>query len=638
MKILTIFVIFLQITCPFYFVSADDNAIAPSNGQKGTQHGIALQTPAGQIHVKVNAQGDLVSHDGIPSEVVNALQNVVWNLVLQGKLPIDGGADKVPSQFKNKTPPPASDWQVINNFVSEHVQKFQNKQKQNQLPLNGEMFSIDEAGSPQTFNPGASLGSNTVNLPLMMPDGMEKVQVPMYFKTVPLSSARVMAEVDYYMKHNQVWSQRVILEILYYDILGEYANGSMRNDNYVMTLKLQGREQHYIPTFILTNWLTNDDICTWEGITCHNTDILEQDGGLIKSDTNKSKTKVRESTRCWCVVKEEIEEWTWRDDLDQDGQDCECPPDRLPKLKPPLNAVTKIELPGFNLVGGRLSAPFHHLPYLTHLNLSGNMFITHIPSEFGLLSGLHVLDLSHNDILGPIPSEIYQLRKNLQEIKILNAGLEGMIPDFLYNMDLIHLDLGENNFHGSISNKVSLLSNLQFLHLGKNTLSGTIPKQITTLHKLEFLHLGQNHLHGTIPNDIGRSYSEMRQLILGPNQLTGVFPKDVFEMKKLNYVDIQKNKLDGEIVGDWSAFSDISVINLSSNEFEGTLPMNIFVRGLRELDVSDNFFAGTLPNADQSSLSEITLFDFSNNYLTGTLPSWLSEMKSLTTLGITKNR
>ena len=639
LKILTLFVIFF--TCTFSSI-ANDNVIANNNGQGVAQHSIALQTPAGQIHVKVDDNGELVGYAGIPNEVVNALQSVVWELVVQGKLPIEGGVDKVPSTYRKMTGFKNNDWHVINNFVNQHVQKFQ-KQKQhnqlpssgekNQLPINGDVIQVD---AHQMINSRSGLDPNNVNL--MLPDGMESVHVPMYFKSVPLSSARIMAEVDYYIKHNRVWSQRVVLEKFYYGILGENANSSKSSGKDVMSLQLQGKEQFYNPTFNLSNWTTNDDVCTWEGITCHNTDIVELVDGLIQNVTNNRRVRVRQSKNCWCIVKKKVEEWRWADDSNQGGQDCECPGDRLPKVKAPLNAVTKIELPNFNLVGGRLSAPFHHMPFLTHLDLSGNRFITHIPTEFGLLSSLHVLDLSDNDILGSIPSEISNLGQNLQEVKFRNAGIEGMIPEFLYHMDLKHLDLGGNNLHGPISSKISLLSNLRILHFGENVLSGTLPKEIVTLNQLEYLDLGENYLTGTLPHDFWRSYSEMRQLILGPNKLSGTFSLDEFGMTKINHFNIGRNEIGGKLDGDWSLFPYLSVINLNVNEFEGHLPTNIFLRGLKELNVADNYMTGPLPTVDTSRLSEIRLFDFSGNFFTGTLPSWLIGMNSLKKLRVAQNR
>ena len=580
--------------------SGDDNVVI-GGGQGVAKHGIALQTPSGQIHVKVNAHGDLVGHVGLPNKIVTAVQNIIWDLALQGKLKIEGSLDTVSSKHKSTTL--NNDWRIINNFVDQHVQKFDGDSQ------------IEVEGSTQTFNRGAMLESPTVAMNAH--DNIESVQVPRYFKTVPLSSSRVMAEVDYYMKHNQRWSQRVVLEMFYYDILGEHANPNSDSGKgkIIMLFHLQGRDHFYTPTVNLKNWITHEDICAWEGITCHNTDIND----------------------CLCMGTEEVEEWEWAEE-DECNQSCECPPDKIKKFKPPLNAVTKIELNGFDFVGGRLSAYFHHLPFLTHLNLSRNRFITHIPPELGLSTRLRVLDLSHNDILGSLPSELYQLRRNLKEIKMHNVSLEGKIPDFLYHMNLSHLDLGFNNLSGSISSEISHLSNLRFLHFGSNTLSGSIPKGIFALNQLRHLNLGQNYLKGSVPLGIGTSHSQLRQLTLGPNGLNGIFPQDIFDLKYLEHLDIRGNEFWGEITGNWSSLTNLSSVDLSSNEFDGMIPANIFVRGLKKLDLSKNYFSGALPNPDNHCLSEITNLDFSRNLLTGTLPSWLTEMKSLKQLGLTQNR
>ena len=111
LKIWTVLAIFF--TCLF-------SSIAEKNANDGNGvHGIALQTPAGQIHVKVNSDGEIIGHDGIPKDVVQSLQNVVWELVSHGRLPIEGGVDKVPSTFRMNQVNKGNDWNIINSFVAE---------------------------------------------------------------------------------------------------------------------------------------------------------------------------------------------------------------------------------------------------------------------------------------------------------------------------------------------------------------------------------------------------------------------------------------------------------------------------------------------------------------------------------------
>ncbi|KAK9665339.1 hypothetical protein RND81_14G105500 [Saponaria officinalis] len=97
--------------------------------------------------------------------------------------------------------------------------------------------------------------------------------------------------------------------------------------------------------------------------------------------------------------------------------------------------------------------------------------------NFDDLSGLYKgIDISNNNLQGPIPDEISSL-----------AGL-------------VFLNLSQNNLSGGIPSRIGQLTSLEFLDLSHNRLSGQIPTSLASISFLEILDLSENKLSGRIPS------------------------------------------------------------------------------------------------------------------------------------------
>ncbi|CAL9147496.1 unnamed protein product [Musa hybrid cultivar] len=95
------------------------------------------------------------------------------------------------------------------------------------------------------------------------------------------------------------------------------------------------------------------------------------------------------------------------------------------------------------------------------------------------------------------------------------------------NLVVTQLDLGSQGLKGSISDKISLLTNLVSLNLSSNSLEGSLPSGLG-LASLVSLDLSSNQLTGSIPDSLGSS--NLKVVLLNNNQLDGQVPEKLYSI------------------------------------------------------------------------------------------------------------
>lgn len=112
------------------------------------------------------------------------------------------------------------------------------------------------------------------------------------------------------------------------------------------------------------------------------------------------------------------------------------------------------------------------------------------------------LKLDHNNLTGPIPTELGDLA-NLESLDVGNNELTGAIPTDLGNLGkLEYLMLYGNELTGAIAPELGNLTSLKGMNLYANELTGTIPPELGSLASLQVLNLYGNELTGTIPPEL----------------------------------------------------------------------------------------------------------------------------------------
>ena len=166
-------------------------------------------------------------------------------------------------------------------------------------------------------------------------------------------------------------------------------------------------------------WLTPSNECLWGGVSCYGpgTEFLP---------------------------------WNRKNDNDDDDE----------VLITKEYTMSAIEFENNNLVGTLPEEIGLGLPNLRFLALERERLTGTIPSSYGNLINLLLLDFDFNTLSGELPDALWKLRS------------------------LRQLDLNNNDFTGTISEDIGLLNDLRFFQIDNNKMSGTIPRTMGDIKNL----------------------------------------------------------------------------------------------------------------------------------------------------------
>ncbi|XP_047948504.1 probable LRR receptor-like serine/threonine-protein kinase At4g37250 isoform X2 [Salvia hispanica] len=149
------------------------------------------------------------------------------------------------------------------------------------------------------------------------------------------------------------------------------------------------------------------------------------------------------------------------------------------------------------------------------------------------------------------------------------------------------------------------------LSLPNSALLGSIPATLGTIPHLRLLNLSNNSINGSIPDSLFFA-SELQTLDFSNNLISGDLPPLLGNLKSLRLLNLSDNALAGRLPANLS--------DLSSNLFNGTLPVNFGGEKVEYLNVSYNRLSGDIPPEFAAGIAANATIDLSSNDLTGEIP------------------
>ena len=165
------------------------------------------------------------------------------------------------------------------------------------------------------------------------------------------------------------------------------------------------------------------------------------------------------------------------------------------------------------------------------------------------MSHLKIIDLSHNNIHGAIPS--------------LGST----------SSDLEVFDLSYNGFQGYLTNGVSFAAfGLRILKLSGNSLLNRRIPLYQFLPLLEVVESVGNRFGGPISPSLGFC-KNLTYLKIADNSYTGMVPSELGQLRSLRVVDVSgMDRLGGSIPTELGLLRDLALLNISGTSIAGSIP------------------------------------------------------------------
>lgn len=273
------------------------------------------------------------------------------------------------------------------------------------------------------------------------------------------------------------------------------------------------------------------------------------------------------------------------------------------RLRTEGNTIIGVDLSDIRLPNGSFPDFLRNLKSLRYLNLSNAGLIGPIPAWVGTLVNLEEIDISKNELSGPLYDAVTCPYPNL---RLLNASfnrLEGSIPACITTRERVQvLRLNNNKFTGTIPLDLGTMPNLRILTLNENSLEGSIPstfgatrktsaKQVAITHdaqSIEVLDVSNNKLSGTLPRDLGNAQS-LKTLNVSNNRFTGAIPQELGNIPTLENVNFSHNRFTGEFPATFTNAKRLRVLRVNANTLT-SFPEIALTGRIDTLEMQENRF------------------------------------------------
>ncbi|KAL0747385.1 hypothetical protein Bca101_029387 [Brassica carinata] len=334
-------------------------------------------------------------------------------------------------------------------------------------------------------------------------------------------------------------------------------------------------------------------------------------------------------------IKGQVPDWLWRQ---QALQSLDLSHNSLSGFDGSLKAVpgSHIEMLDLrsNAFQGRILIPYTSINYLF---ASSNNFTGEIPRSLcGGQSSPTLIDLSNNNFDGTIPQCLGAHMSSLTDLNLRNNSLSGSLPDmFTQASKLRSIDVSHNQLEGKIPASLTACSSLEVLNVESNKINDTFPFLLNSLQKLQVLVLRSNKFHGMLHHSDGVwfGFPQLKIIDVSHNEFLGTLPSDYF----LNWTAISSNEdkdRQPHYIGDSNGYGYYTSVVLMNKGV--SMAMERILTVYTAIDFSGNRIHGEIPDSI-GLLKELHVLNLSSNAFTGHIPSSLANITALESLDISQN-
>jgi len=273
-----------------------------------------------------------------------------------------------------------------------------------------------------------------------------------------------------------------------------------------------------------------------------------------------------------------------------------------------------------------------------------------IPTQWGLLTSVTLLDLGRNSLSKRVPTQLGSLRQ-LQWSSYEGYGLftsnmlDGSLPSELGAWTGLTkvFDVQMNQLSGALPSELGRLTALtEYFVFTSNAFTSTIPTELGNLVALSsYMHLGYNYLDGATPSELG-NLQIAEGLRIYQNQICDDIPTEVQELSTTvsNWYVTTGNSIgttcgwyDGDGRFPSLGPTDTTAIEMNSGDWAGTIPTEFGVlQKVTILNLGRNSWTGPIPTqiGQLTAVSDGGSYGFMlSNKLTGTIPTQIGCLTAL---------
>ncbi|PIN09748.1 Leucine-rich repeat (LRR) protein associated with apoptosis in muscle tissue [Handroanthus impetiginosus] len=262
------------------------------------------------------------------------------------------------------------------------------------------------------------------------------------------------------------------------------------------------------------------------------------------------------------------------------------------------------------------------------------MFTGRVPN-LSSCSSLVQLSLDNNTFSGTLAESIGYLSQ-VRSINLASNCLEGLISEaHLFNLSKLQLlDLSLNS---NLTVKISSFRNAPFqlerLWLESCKLGPYFPKWLQNQKKIEVLDISYANISDSVPDWLWDNIHMCEFLDMSHNKLYGVVP-DLSSMYNLMIIDLSSNQFNGSLPLLPPA---INTIKFSRNKFSGPITNTCHLRNLYVLDLSNNLFSTHIPQDCFINLMSLRYLNLANNNFSGEIPNSIDSPCFVSSLHLRNN-